>query len=52
MNIGICFLKLKTKKPIKFSMENNMVPMLITNVHEYAKKINVQTCWDGKKTQF
>ena len=33
-------------------MENIMVPMLITNVHEYGKKINVQTFWDGQKLDF
>ena len=26
--------------------------MLITNVHEYMKKINVQMHWDGQKLDF
>ena len=54
MNIVISFLKTKENKTktIKFSMENNMVHMLITNVHEYVKKINVQMYWDGKKLDF
>ena len=48
MNIVISF-----KKTLKFSMENNMVHMLITNVHEYVqKKIKVHTCWDGQKLNF
>ena len=41
MNIVIYFLKTKKKtkqKTVNFCMENIMVPMLITNVHEYANK--------------
>ena len=51
MNIVIFFFK-KKKKNVKFSMENNMVPMLMTNVPEYVKKNNVQTFWDGQKLDF
>ena len=42
MNIVIYYLKIKKNKTkqknVKFSMANNMVSMLITNVHEYVKK--------------
>ena len=37
---------------VKFSMENNMVPMLITNVHEYVKKNQCADVLGWVRTRF